>query len=556
MRTKAKYYFDHLPKTGGTTVYQMLKTALGEGSATDQIELAYREAMSRYGSKQLISCHTTFTEGDVFDPDRYYLTLLREPLDRALSHYWYRRGFDYDHGWADVIISKKHSFDQMLYSTDPKVLQLVSNVQATHYAGIFIETTSDESELLDAAKRALDCFNLVGLNEDMEDFLLVFGAECGVRIGNNIPKLNVTKNRKSISDLSADAERRFKKLNAVDIELYHYAQTLFRQHRRRVLSMAASHVSEVDVDTDLEADHGVPEFTFKIMPKETGGQKARIEAVIIKGHLSETERLFSGEQATIFIKYSSVVNMQAVRLRVDIHNDAGACIFGTDNILLGRSISLVAGKEYGAELIFRTDLAEGVYFISAELTSIDNTLLHRKSFMTTFHVAYVANNQFYGLLNLNPFLRIVSDGKVEAEDKSNIIVGDLKLGAVTKPLTEFDAGMKAYKDHLYAMPNELLAVEVLVTNQSSQTWSASGSRPVQIGARYLDRQGRLLTTEELRTRLPRDVTPGESMRLFVHVRSFAKPGSYILRICLVQEFVAWFDDYKTGFSDIDITVTN
>ena len=65
-----------------------------------------------------------------------------------------------------------------------------------------------------------------------------------------------------------------------------------------------------------------------------------------------------------------------------------------------------------------------------------------------------------------------------------------------------------------------------------------------------------MTTEELRTRLPRDVTPGESMRLFVHVRSFAKPGSYILRICLVQEFVAWFDDYKTGFSDIDITVTN
>lgn len=556
MKAKAKFYFDHLPKTGGTTFYQMLKTALGEGSATDQIEISYQEAMSRYGSKRLISCHTTFAEGDVFDPDRYYLTLLREPLDRALSHYWYRRGFDYDHGWSDVIISKNHSFEQMLYSTDPQVLKLVSNVQATHYAKIFVETTSDETELFDAAKRALDGFNLVGLNEDMEDFLLVFGADCGVRIGSNIPRLNVTKSRERISDLSADAERHFRKLNVVDTELYHYAQTLFRQHRRRVLSMAARQISEVEVDATLTADHSIPEFTFKIMPKETGGQEARIETVSIKGHLSETERLFSGEKATIYIKYSSVVNMQSVKLRVDIHNDAGACIFGTDNMLLGRTISLVAGKECSAELIFRTDLAEGVYFISAELMSIDNTLLHRRSFVTTFHVGYVANNQFYGLLNLNPFLRIISGGKVETEDERNIIASDLKLGAVTKPLTEFHAGMKAYKDHLYAIPNELLAVEMLVTNQSSQTWPASGSRPVQIGARYFDLQGRLLTTEELRTQLPRDVAPGESMRIFVHVRSFAKPGGYILRICLVQEFVAWFEDYQTGFSDIHITVAN
>lgn len=569
MKTKTSYYFDHLPKTGGTTVYQVLKSSLGANSATNQITLPYTEAMIRYGEKRLISCHTTFTKGDGFDQDRYYFTLLRNPLDRALSHYWYRRSFDYDHGWNDVIISRNHTFEQMLYSDDPQVLSLVSNVQARHYAMLFEDADCTESALLDAAKRALDHFDLVGVNEELEDFLLVLGADCGITIGSSIPALNVTRQRQQASDLDAESLRRFEALNAADYALHNYAISLFRKQRSRILSLAARqfrHSPDSDTANAPAAEptiapkepHGndadVASLNVRIVPEETGGEFAHIATVLIKGHLSETQRLFSGEKVSVYISYSSDIDIQRATLSLDIHNDAGQYMFGTDTFLLGHDINILAHENYFTEIDFRNDLAEGVYFISVAIKDAKGQSLHTKRFTTSFLVGFIAGYQFYGMFNLNPQFRILSEPQTLTGENIRLNYGCIKLGVETEPLKEFSAQLKGYSNQLQAMPNELLAIEIHITNTSSNTFPALGSRPVQVGARYFDQDGQLLATEDLRTVLPRDIGANESMNLFVHVRTLPTPGKYTLRVCLVQEFVAWFDDHQTGYADFEMVI--
>jgi hypothetical protein len=50
----------------------------------------------------------------------------------------------------------------------------------------------------------------------------------------------------------------------------------------------------------------------------------------------------------------------------------------------------------------------------------------------------------------------------------------------------------------------------------------------------------------IRTPLPRAVHPQSSLQLKVKVQVPGEPGEYTLRITLVQELVAWFDDLDAG----------
>ncbi len=68
--------------------------------------------------------------------------------------------------------------------------------------------------------------------------------------------------------------------------------------------------------------------------------------------------------------------------------------------------------------------------------------------------------------------------------------------------------------------------------------------PVLLSYRWFEAgTGRWLAEPEaLRTRLPHTLVPGEPAACRMKVRAPAAPGKYLLRITLVQEHVAWFDE--------------
>jgi hypothetical protein len=103
-----------------------------------------------------------------------------------------------------------------------------------------------------------------------------------------------------------------------------------------------------------------------------------------------------------------------------------------------------------------------------------------------------------------------------------------------------------------------VTIPVRITNPTTETWSAAGDGTgvlsVRLSYRWLDIGGRAIVVDGLRTLLPGDLGPGESLVVDAKVAPPDMPGRYVLRLSLVQEAVAWFDAESGGASEMEIDV--
>ena len=101
-------------------------------------------------------------------------------------------------------------------------------------------------------------------------------------------------------------------------------------------------------------------------------------------------------------------------------------------------------------------------------------------------------------------------------------------------------------------PRELVrkdthSMEVELANVGDSVWLSEPTALggfVTIGCKLLHPDGRLVDDSISRTSLPRDLYPGESIRvvMMISISDRISPGSYVLRVDLVNELIAWFSD--------------
>jgi hypothetical protein len=105
--------------------------------------------------------------------------------------------------------------------------------------------------------------------------------------------------------------------------------------------------------------------------------------------------------------------------------------------------------------------------------------------------------------------------------------------------------------------NEKTELIVTVNNISNETWPATGdpigAKAVHLAYHWLDKGGNLVVLDGHRTTLPRDLAPGETVSLNAVVQAPDRAGDFTLRLSMVQEAVAWFDE--RGGQPLDIPVT-
>jgi hypothetical protein len=108
--------------------------------------------------------------------------------------------------------------------------------------------------------------------------------------------------------------------------------------------------------------------------------------------------------------------------------------------------------------------------------------------------------------------------------------------------------------------DQTISPEVAIKNASSKTWpnkpDPRGRNAVNFSYHWLDRKRQMVVFDGLRTPLPRDLNPGESVTLRALIRAPEKPGEYLLHVTLVQEAVAWFSDRDGGHVLISVSVKN
>ena len=100
------------------------------------------------------------------------------------------------------------------------------------------------------------------------------------------------------------------------------------------------------------------------------------------------------------------------------------------------------------------------------------------------------------------------------------------------------------------------AFPVTVANTGAVTWPAAGTTPIHLSYHWLGADGSVVVWDGARGLLPADIAPGQSAIVSVPVTSPEQLGSYLLRIDLVQEGVAWFSGQGVAPRDFAIKVTN
>ena len=123
------------------------------------------------------------------------------------------------------------------------------------------------------------------------------------------------------------------------------------------------------------------------------------------------------------------------------------------------------------------------------------------------------------------------------------------------PAAAFRAELSVVGDVRRMDPATPISLTVQVTNASDRRWALSDTCPIRLGNHWLDAEGHMLVLDDQRVSLPSPLEPKGRVALPLSVTAPASPGEYILRLDVVQESVAWFQDVGSSPLDLSITVS-
>lgn len=245
----------HIPRTGGTTLRSVLSEVYGkkrvisfpdfpEPEQINQILARVQLKRSRKVSKtpnnplkEAYIGHVNYGIHQYLDePHIPYITLLRDPVERAISLYFHKMERSqqihpenpaHTQGYTPIA----DYFESRLNGQRANV----ANQQTTMIAGLaqrkgpsLNESMLSDSALFDRAVENIESsFVLVGITEMWDEFLLLASEILGWPEVHYV-RQNAIKNRLHRSDYTAEMLDRLERANAVDIRLYNYAKERLR----------------------------------------------------------------------------------------------------------------------------------------------------------------------------------------------------------------------------------------------------------------------------------------------------------------------------------------
>jgi FkbM family methyltransferase len=252
----APIYFLHIPKTAGLTLSAFLETLFVDsefwhcGRDRWSWESILKLTPDELRSFQIINGHFAGYLYKHYPLPLRYLTFLRDPLARAVSHHEHvlRDEMHYFHSLARELGSfgaylrdertqpTVVNFELRCLGTTFDPAELVKSLTAEQVAQRDLERrldtmpfTQSPSELLKTAQARLDQMCFVGLTEQFADSLGLICEVFGWPRPDTIDARNVNPRTMSLKDLPGADVRLLKRLNEADIELYQSAKARFER---------------------------------------------------------------------------------------------------------------------------------------------------------------------------------------------------------------------------------------------------------------------------------------------------------------------------------------
>ncbi len=239
----------HIPKNAGTTLGRMLRMKLGLWPPSSLLHHSialgyyhvpgYEERLAQISKLsdrdrkriRLFEAHAGYGMHEYLPQPSMYLTILREPIDRALSVYYYRlKGGN---------IPMDTSIEDFVLRINPQRVYWVDNAQVRYLAaegGKIVDVPCGQCTrmmLETAMERLENSIAFVGLVEHFDASMVLLRRLLGWRNCFYV-KSNINVRRKPKTDLTSQNLQLLNDHNQLDLELYRFALAMFEQQIRRL----------------------------------------------------------------------------------------------------------------------------------------------------------------------------------------------------------------------------------------------------------------------------------------------------------------------------------
>jgi len=205
------------------------------------------ESVATQGKYQFVHGHVGFAYSYHFTPALSVLTLLREPVERAVSKFYFLKSLaDADlqlvaqrHQLPGMLNAKRLELKQFLEQEPDAANQVLSNSQTRYLCGEsapYLNTGNIDNTQLENAKKNLCSCRFVGLTERFGESVDLLCFALNWLPMRSTARMLVAKSRPAISELDRETADAITQRNFFDLQLYDFACELFEQRWQEALS--------------------------------------------------------------------------------------------------------------------------------------------------------------------------------------------------------------------------------------------------------------------------------------------------------------------------------
>ena len=423
--------FIHIPKTAGITFSTILHPLLAELPwcpvilPQDLIQIPYEEILQY----QLFTGHFYFRLVNKLFPSGFlFMTFLREPISRTISHYEYliRQETFGNFDWAndELTLAKKMSLKEFVGNNQLHIALDITDLQTKFLGGAvgpkapvteekpeplieeYIQKVSKEMNLepipveeyryankenLEKAKRQLEQAAFFGITEQFQDSLFLMSFIFGWPPVLDSLRLNLKPKTEHTQAPEAETLELIKSKVVLDLELYQFGQTLFEQRFHEMIEFLVKEYADpaiTDSDQPLKK-----EVLYELLQKHYEVRRNRRNRKLLKaiGHIF----LYSpGEHIEGNFGWHTV----------EISDAHGAMVWSGPGLESGFDLPCPRGKNIQISFyVLMTIKSEIIQKLSLKVNDIPITLQYQNDSQG----AFVFTGKLPAMASSGPFLRLV-----------------------------------------------------------------------------------------------------------------------------------------------------